>query len=186
MTRICAVAVFALLSLVPQCPAKSASKKEPEKPATAIEGDWQFVGGLVKGGGLGCTLIDSYKGNNATGLLQITRTPKKISLLLIQDGFSKTHSVGWIEFQFDAAAPIKVEIDPLHDSGVLMMNLEKRMADAFVARFDASKTLAINYPSWPEEYPASISLPSSAFKQTWDDCITKNFPQTGSATTSAK
>ena len=103
--------------------------------------------------------------------------------MIVQDGFLQ-RTAGWVEFQFDAAAPIKIETEP--PGTVMLIDIEKRMADAFVQRFNVSKELTINYPSWPEEYPTPLSLPTADFKKAWDDCVKGDSAQTESATTSAK
>jgi hypothetical protein len=172
---IAAIIVFTLLSLSRDADAKPASKTAPEKPI-ATENGWDL---LKKD----CALNKRYQSDKAAGLLIISRTAKEISIMIVQDGFLQ-RTAGWVEFQFDAAAPIKIETEP--PGTVMLIDIEKRMADAFVQRFNVSKELTINYPSWPEEYPTPLSLPTADFKKAWDDCVKGDSAQTESATTSAK
>ena len=146
--------------------AKQSDKAEITKLGS--ENGWDLNGSFEKTG-RSCSLWNKYNVNKASGTVILTKEKEEISIVIMQKDFSKEDRVGWIELQFDVGAPIKIQTDTVGPA--LLLSLKKRMADAFISRFQASSKLTVNYNSWAEEYPTPLTLPSIELKKKWIDCV---------------
>lgn len=165
-----AAVTWLAFSIAPCFAANQLNNKEQIK-LLASENGWDLTSTTDKHPR--CTLSEKYKSGRASGIIFISRETGDVTLLVLQDGFSGDDTSGWVSLEFDVGAPIEKEIRIL-PGGAPMLDLKKRVADAFVDRFMASQKLKLDFKSWPEEYPASLTLPSSTIKQKWSDCLSSS------------
>jgi hypothetical protein len=115
-----------------------------------------------------CSISLDYDHGKANGTITITRYENSVHLVLSQHEFG-SHEIGKMVLTFDNSP--KMNIDISSRNHLIAFDLERRLADVFIESLQNSNTLKIDYPTWPEEYPVTIELPSKEIRDNWKQCV---------------